>query len=744
MAALLVAALLALGASAWADPEVRRVDEEGLQALLQSHRGRVVLLNVWATWCEPCREEFPALVRFQKDYRDRGAEVVFISVDDPDQVQNLVAPFLKAQGVTSPAYVKDAKRDEAFIDRLDSAWSGAIPATFLYDREGRRAGTLVGAQTYEGLVQQVAPLIGTAEAQGAEEEVADPETLFRWSAQVSPEAVTPGGRTEARLVLSLAKDHLVYRERTSVTFEASAGVQVGEVVFPASHQKHDPVTGEAVEAFTGAPTFTFTAPVTVAPDAKAGPVKLTATVRYQGCSPKLCYLPATKTLDATFRIEGEALTSPLPQAGEGGASGASRGEGRSSLQDFSAGGGLLAKGRLWALLLTFFGGVLTSLTPCVYPLIPITIGIFGARGARRLIERLALSVIYVLGIAAMYSGLGLAAASTGAVFGQVMANPWVIGGVAAIFAAFGASMLGAFEMQLPPALQSRLTQVGGKGYGGAFALGLVGGIIAAPCTGPALGAVLTYVATTRDLMFGFWLLLTFALGLGVLFIVIGTFSGAVSALPRSGGWMEGVKSVLGIVMLAGALFYLKDVVPSLREALGRSTGYFAGAGGAVILGLLLGAVHRSFHDASTGVRLRKGLGVALCVAGLYAVAGAFTVASAEGPAWVQDEAEGLAQARREGRPAMIDFYADWCAACVELDRHTYSDPKVRERLRAFVSIKLDFTKDSEATQALQKKYRLVGLPTVLFFDGQGNELPQKRLTGFVPPEKFLAHIEDIR
>jgi len=723
-----------------ADVEVRPVDEEGLQALLQSHRGKVVLLNLWATWCDPCREEFPALVKFQKDYR--GVEVLFVSVDDPDQVKDSVAPFLKEQGVTGVTYLKDAKQDGAFIDRLDPAWSGAIPATFLYDREGRRAGTLVGAQTYEGLAKQVASLVGAAGAQEAAEEVADPETLFRWAGEVAPETVAPGGRGEARLVLSVAKDHLVYRERTSVTFEAPAGVQVGEVVFPASRRKHDPITGEEVEAFTGAPTFTFTAPVTVAPEAQAGAVRLTATVRYQGCSPKLCYLPTTKRIEITFKVQGSKFKGSNLEPSD-----RTPGAGESSLQDFSGGGGvgLLARGRAWALLLAFAGGLLTSLTPCVYPLIPITIGIFGARGARRLIERLTLSFIYVLGIAAMYSGLGLAAASTGAVFGQVMANPWVIGGVATVFALFGASMLGAFEIQLPAGLQARLSQVGGRGYGGAFAMGLVGGIIAAPCTGPALGAVLTYVATTRDLAFGFWLLFVFALGMGVLFIVIGTFSGAMAALPRSGAWMEGVKSALGIVMLAAALFFLKDVVPPLKKILDRSAWAFAAAGGHILLGLSLGAVHKSFHDASRRIRFQKGLGVALCVAGVYLTAGAFTApASVAGPEWVYDEAEGLAQARREGRPAMIDFYADWCAACVELERDTYSDPKVRERLRAFVSVKVDFTEESEATRALQKKYRLVGLPTVLFFDGQGNELPHKRLTGFAPAGQFLAHIEDIR
>jgi thiol:disulfide interchange protein DsbD len=304
-------------------------------------------------------------------------------------------------------------------------------------------------------------------------------------------------------------------------------------------------------------------------------------------------------------------------------------------------------------------------------------------------------------------------------------------------------MLGAFEIRLPAGLQARLTRVGGKGYGGALAMGLVGGIIAAPCTGPALGAVLTYVAASRDLLYGFWLLFAFAIGMGVLFLVLGTFSGAVAALPKSGAWMEGVKSVLGIVMLAAALFYLKDIVPPLRGWQGRSSRDFAAAGGLIALGQVLGAVHRSFHDPSLRVRARKGLGVAACVAGVYVASGAFSAAPVEGPEWVRDETEGLALARREGKPAMIDFYADWCAACVELDRETYSDPEVREALEGFIAIKVDFTREDAATRALQERYRLVGLPTILFFDRRGDEIPGKRLTGFVPPGRFLAHLADI-
>ena len=561
--------------------------------------------------------------------------------------------------------------------------------------------------------------------------VPDPETLFRWSGQVVPDTASRGSRTEIRLMLSLPEDHLVYRDQTSISFEAESDLRISEAAFPASSLKVDPITGKEVDAFTGAPVFTFVSTVTVPSGARPGRIPVKANIRYQGCSPTLCYFPTTKTLELALTVV-EAADRSDPGALT-----------VAQLEDFSREGeGLLGKGMVWALLLAFIGGLLTSLTPCVYPLIPITISIFGARKVKSRWESLLLSCIYVLGIASTYSVLGLSAASTGAVFGQVLTNPWVIGGVVAILAAFGVSMLGAFEIRLPSVLQEQLTAVGGHGYVGAFGMGLVGGIIAAPCTGPVLAGVLTYVATTQDMILGFWLLFSFALGLGVLFIVIGTFSSALSSLPRSGTWMEGVKSLLGIMMLAAALFFFKDIAPWLKSFLDRSAGTFAAAGGLIVLGLILGAVHKSFHGSSKGVRLRKGIGVGLCAVGLYVVAGAFTVTALEaGPDWVLDEKEGFEKAHREGKPAMIDFYADWCAACVELDRETYSHPEVRERLKGFISIKLDFTNDSEGTRAIQKKYRIVGLPTIVFFDRDGKELSHKRLTGFISAEKFLSHIE---
>ena len=231
--------------------------------------------------------------------------------------------------------------------------------------------------------------------------------------------------------------------------------------------------------------------------------------------------------------------------------------------DFQA---AIAKSLPLALGVVFVGGILTSLTPCVYPLIPITVSIFGARQGVSRLKGAALSSVYVLGMAVMYTGLGIGAALTGKAFGHVMANPWVIGTVAGVFILFGISMLGAFELNVPTGLQTRLSQVGGEGWGGAFAMGLVSGVVAAPCTGPILGGVLTYVATTQNVVLGGALLFTFSIGMGLLFFVIGTF--AVS-LPKSGNWMDAVKSVLAVVMFVVALYFLKDVIPPLKDGPGR-------------------------------------------------------------------------------------------------------------------------------------------------------------------------------
>jgi thiol:disulfide interchange protein DsbD len=394
-----------------------------------------------------------------------------------------------------------------------------------------------------------------------------------------------------------------------------------------------------------------------------------------------------------------------------------------------------------AFVAAFAGGVGTSLTPCVYPLIPITVSIFGARKASGRGEAMLLSGLYVLGIAVMYSALGIGAAATGKAFGSIMQNPWAVGFVALVLAAMAASMFGAFELALPSAWQARLNTVGGAGRAGAFAMGLVAGIIAAPCTGPALAAALAFIAAKGSIPFGVGIMFTYALGMGLLFFLIGAFS---ISLPKSGPWMETVKSLFGVALLAAAFIILQDPIPASKALFPAARWAVWAAAGAGALGILLGAVHLSFHGGA-GERLAKGLGVALLVGGIVLGIGSASArhdaeTRARTFAWLHSYDEAIAAARREARPLVIDFWADWCVACKELDKLVWPDPEVKAQVSRFVAVKVDGSSDAGA--ALAERFGVVGMPTVIFIDARGRELPD-RVVGMVPAEEMVARLRGV-
>jgi thioredoxin:protein disulfide reductase len=393
-----------------------------------------------------------------------------------------------------------------------------------------------------------------------------------------------------------------------------------------------------------------------------------------------------------------------------------------------SGGNLLAHGYFFAFVTMFVGGFLTSLTPCVYPLIPITVSLFGARGDDVPRSRaMTLAACYVGGIGVMYAALGVGFALAGKAFGTFMANPWVIVPIAVVFVTMAASMFGAFELNLPPALATRLSSVGGKGFGGAFAMGLVGGIIAAPCTGPTLVSALTFVATTRSVAVGGSLLFTYALGMGVLFFAIAAFA---IALPKSGAWMEAVKSVFGVVMLVAALYFLRNVVPALMHY-GKPTTRFVGIhAGMAIAGLALGAIHLSFH-AGFATIARKTVGVVLLVVGLFGVIA--WMLTPKPLAWTYGEKAGLAAARAAHKPALLDFYADWCIPCKEMDVKTFD--KVSDELQRFQLVKIDGTnEDDPAVIEVVNRYDAHVRPTVIVLDSDGKIV--KKYDGVVSAEEL--------
>ncbi len=424
----------------------------------------------------------------------------------------------------------------------------------------------------------------------------------------------------------------------------------------------------------------------------------------------------------------------------------------------------LASGSLWvAAGVIFVGGFLTSLTPCVYPLIPITVGVFGARQADSRGRALVLTSAYVVGMGVVFSALGVFAALSGRAFGSVLGNTWVVVALALFMVVLATSMFGAFELAVPSGLASKLGTVGGGGLAGAFLMGSVAGFLAAPCTGPVLTGVLTWVSQTRDPVLGGLLLFTYALGIGVPFFLIGVFT---VQLPKSGVWMEWVKSFFGIALLALAVAYLRDgfssfggLVQQVADSLGR-VGAVALAAGLAFVGVVLGAVHLSFKEGRQW--LPKGLGVAALL-----VAFLVRMAAPVGPGGGQpgeghegevqwaltfraDTAKSvdpfeavLARAKHTCKPVMIDFFADWCAACKELDQHTYVAKDVLAEAERFVSVKVDGTEDHAVLEALYERFGVQGLPTVAFIDSRGEVLKAPRVTGFLPPEKFLTEMRKV-
>ena len=398
----------------------------------------------------------------------------------------------------------------------------------------------------------------------------------------------------------------------------------------------------------------------------------------------------------------------------------------------------LAKGPLYAALAAFAGGFLASLTPCVYPMVAVTVSVFGAAQAKSRWQGAALSLAFVLGIIAMFVPLGVIAGQSGMIFGSVLQNRWVVLGMAGLFLALASAMFGAFEFALPSALTNRLAEMGGIGYKGAFLLGGACGLIATPCTGPVLTGILAFIAKTRSSGLGAGAMTAFGLGLGVPFFAVGTFA---VQLPKSGAWMVHVKSILGIVLVVVALHYASTVFPVLAAPARATLPFFLGMLGLIAAGILLGAVHREFGEPGGAVKLGKALGIALLSVGLFwSVEG--TLKPKGGVAWEHQLEAARGRAQRESRPMLVDFGASWCTACKELDKLTFSSPDVASEMAHFVNVKVDATNDDDpAIEATLASFKVRGLPTVVVIDSHGKEA--LRFNDFVPPERFLPAIKAV-
>lgn len=398
----------------------------------------------------------------------------------------------------------------------------------------------------------------------------------------------------------------------------------------------------------------------------------------------------------------------------------------------------LAKGPFYAGLAAFASGFLVSLTPCVYPMVAVTVSVFGAKQVESKWQGAALSAAFVAGIVAMFVPLGVAAGLTGSLAGAALQSPIVVSLISGLFLVMAAAMFGAFELDIPSSLKNRLALIGGTGYAGAFLLGLACGPIAAPCTGPFLTGILAWIAKTQSAGLGAAAMAAFATGLGVPFFLVGTFA---VQLPKSGRWMMHVKSVLGLILVILALYFLNNAFGFLSKVAAPSPRFLAITGAVALAGLALGAVHKAFDGTPTD-RVRKGIGVAsTSIAGALFIVGATMPASTLTWEHIPPQ-DAKAKAVAGAKPLIVDFGAAWCGACKELDKITFAAGSVQREAGRFLAVKVDATNDEDpGVEAAMNEFGVKGLPTVVVYDSKGREA--LRYTDFVDPERFLAAIQKV-
>ena len=569
---------------------------------------------------------------------------------------------------------------------------------------------------------------------------------------------------EARWII--APGYYLYRDKFRLSLPDAQGIAITGMTLPPGEPKDDPYFG---------PQQVFHGEVVVVARLQrelSGAPTARMKADYQGCAEiGVCYPPLSQTVTVALPAVDPAANTPSASSPIPSLSKAGRGDLKAPTAEASSDpvreeaeqdrlARLLGEQRFLAIPAFFGFGLLLAFTPCVFPMVPILSGLIAGQGANLTRRRaILLSMIYVLAMAATYTVAGVLAALLGQNIQAWFQNPWVIGLFSGMFVLLALSMFGLYDLQLPAYLQHRLAELSNRQRGGQFAgvaiMGFLSALIVGPCVAPPLIGALTFIAVTGDLVLGAAALFALSLGMGVPLLIIGASTG--HWLPRAGHWMERIKTVFGVLLLMVALWLLERILPAAASMVLWATLL-------IVTATYMGALQPVAHGAPAWRTLVKGFGLVLLIYGILLLVGVaaggrdplqplrgvgfIANAASEAPAPAFRRVKTVAEVERAvreagGRPVMLDFYADWCASCKELERDTFADPGVRAALAGMVTLQADVTAHDDADQALLQRFGVIGPPAILFFGPDGQERREHRVVGFLDAAPFNEHLRSL-
>ncbi|MDH5423477.1 MAG: protein-disulfide reductase DsbD [Gammaproteobacteria bacterium] len=580
-----------------------------------------------------------------------------------------------------------------------------------------------------------------------ESEILKPDDAFKLSTE----------QTDNKLIANweIADGHYLYRDKFKLTLLDANGVESGEFELPAGEKKNDEFFGEIF-------VFHHTANASLAYTNNTGSEqKVTLKVNYQGCSEisGICYPPITKKIPLNLPVSSVNTASTVSADNTRQTTTIVKDD-YVSEQDRIA--STLSSGSTWIILISFFGfGLLLAFTPCVFPMIPILSSIIIGHG-KDITTRNAftMSTVYVLAMALTYTAAGVFAGLFGENLQAAFQNPWILVSFSIVFVALSFSMFGFYDLQLPSSWQSKLTSISNNQKGGSLSgvavMGFLSALIVGPCVAAPLAGALIYIGQTGDAVLGGLALFSLSLGMGAPLIAIGTSAGKL--LPRAGAWMDAVKAVFGVMLLAVAIWMLERILPAAASMT-------LWALLLIISAIYMGALEALDHGISGWRRLWKGVGIFFLAYGVLILLGVASggkdvlqplkgVAFAAGTQSTQQSAHlqfrqikglagletALADAKAQGKPVMLDFYADWCVSCKEMESLTFSDAAVQKQLSGFILLQADVTPNDELDQQLYDHFKIIGPPAIIFYDTNSQERRNLRVVGYMPAAEFTAVI----